>query len=246
MLTKEDILKEIRRTTKENGGTPLGISRFRDDTGISDTEWQRYWPRFNDAKREAGVKVTPFITPAFSDERVFEQFILLTRELERIPVTGELIVKHTQDSNFSSVAVFQRLFSRLGGKHRFLTELLKYAENKSYKDIVKLCRSYLEKVKIVEIEEEDTLKNESFGYVYLGKRGKHYRIGRAKDIDQRRNDHNLNQPEYFEYIHVIKTDDPVNIEDYWHKRFASKMLTGEWFKLNSSDVKAFKRWKRIF
>ncbi|MDD5147434.1 MAG: GIY-YIG nuclease family protein [Candidatus Daviesbacteria bacterium] len=246
MLTKEDILKEIRRTTKENGGTPLGISRFKDETGINDTEWQRHWPRFNDAKREAGVKATPFIRPAFSDERVFEQFILLTRELERVPVAGELIVKHTQDSNFSSVAVFQRLFSRLGGKRKFLTELLKYAENKNYMDIVKLCRAYLKKVKTVEIGEEDTLENESFGYVYLGKRGKHYRIGRAKDLDQRRNDHNLNQPEYFEYIHVIKTDDPVNIEDYWHKRFASKMFTGEWFKLNSSDVKAFKRWRRIF
>lgn len=202
MLTKEEILKEIRRTTKENGGVPLGISRFRDETGISDTEWQRHWPRFNDAKREAGVKVTLFPNPPISDEHIFEQFVLLARELKRIPVTGELIVKHNSDFSFPSIAVFQRLFSRLGGIQNFISELLKYAENKNHKDIVKLCKIRLEKVNIVEIEEEDTLKNESFGYVYLGKRGKHYRIGRAKDIDQRRNDHNLNQPEYFKQMNL--------------------------------------------
>jgi len=47
-------------------------------------------------------------------------------------------------------------------------------------------------------------------------------------------------------IHSIKTDDPSGVETYWHKRFDTKRLNGEWFDLNSADIKAFKRWQRIF
>jgi len=72
-----------------------------------------------------------------------------------------------------------------------------------------------------------------------------YKIGKTNDTVRRGNEIRIQLPERTDLIHSIKTDDPSGIEAYWHKRFETKRMNGEWFDLNSSDIKAFKRWRRI-
>lgn len=48
-VTREEILEPIKLTTHD--GAPLGKERSERLTGISEHEWNRYWPRLSDAQR---------------------------------------------------------------------------------------------------------------------------------------------------------------------------------------------------
>jgi hypothetical protein len=40
-------------------------------------------------------------------------------------------------------------------------------------------------------------------------------------------------------------NDAYGIETYWHRRFAAKKTTGEWFALSHQDIETFKRKKYL-
>lgn len=241
MISKEDILEEIRKTTKENGGIPLGVDRFRDKTGITQTEWGKFWPRLGDAQREAGFEANIFNTAGYEKEYLYEKFIVLIRELKKWPVRGDQRVKRANDSNFPS----DYSFYRLGTKQKLASKLLEYAQKKKYIDIVEICNTVLKEFDNKDESVEEQTRNEFISSVYLAKSGRYYKIGRTNSMGRRHHEINILLPENFTLVHEVRTDDPSGIEAYWHRRFESKRKNGEWFDLSSSDVKAFKRWKRI-
>lgn len=98
-MEKSHILNEIKRTTKENGGSPLGKQRFANETGIQYSDWYGiHWARWGDALIEAGFEPNT-MQGAYSDDFIIEKLIQLIRELKRFPVAGELRMKSKQDNS---------------------------------------------------------------------------------------------------------------------------------------------------
>ena len=237
-MDKARILQEIKRTANNNGGQPLGVARFEAETGIAQSDWHgKYWARWGDALIEAGYSPN-VMRSAYDDTWVIEQLIKFIRELGRFPVKAELQIKTRNDREFPSVGVFRRL----GKKAELASKVVEYCEERNgYEDILAICQSLVQPRELV--TQQETKDEFEIGFVYLMKSGKYYKIGHTNAVGRREYELAIKLPEEIVTVHAIKTDDPVGIEAYWHNRFAKKRLKGEWFDLNSADIKAFKRRK---
>ncbi len=237
-MDKQHIISEIKRTAEENGSIPLGKQRFYAETGIAVSEWYgKYWVRWGDAVAEAGY--TPnTMRGAYEDLWLIEKFITLIREIGRFPVEGELRLKAREDNTFPS----HNTFRRLGKKAELARRIAEYCRERSgYDNVIDIC----EPIAATDPRDEETTERDQdeFGYVYLIRSGHYYKIGRSKSIGRREYELAIQLPEEVTTVHTIKTDDPVGIEAYWHRRFGDKRKKGEWFELTRKDVAAFKRRK---
>lgn len=240
MHTKQEIIDEIRRTAKMNGGKPLGVTRFERETGINAYDWSKIWARFGDAWQDAGFAPNEF-QGAYSDEFLIEKIVKLVRKLKKIPTYREINVERTGDPELPD----KKVFARLGPKDQLVRRVSEYCTSKNgYDDVATLCAPLL---RVNDGQEGNpTIRgDEAIGEVYLLKHGRHYKIGKTNDTVRRGAELRIQLPEKINLIHSIKTDDPSGVEAYWHRRFEIKRMNGEWFDLGPADVKAFRRWRRI-
>lgn len=240
-ITKQDILDAIRRTAKENNNIPLGEGRFEKETRIKRWDWNKYWARFGDAQKEAGFTPNKLQT-AYSDEFIIEKISNLIRKLKKFPTQAERTVEKNKNSEFPSYGAIRR-FAKT--KEYLANKIIEYCKNKNkYEDILELCKPALESLR--KDQNSDKIEADcNIGEVYLFKSGRYYKIGKTSDTVRRGKELRIQLPERTNLIHSIKTDDPSGVEAYWHKRFESKRMEGEWFNLDSTNIKAFKRWRRI-
>jgi hypothetical protein len=236
-VERAEILDVIRRTAQSNGGVPLGHDRLT-EIGIPPSVWGRYWSRLSAAQREAGVEPNKR-NEAVPEEDALAHLVRFIRELRAIPTSRDRVVKRHQDPTFPS----ERVWKRLGPNRRLLARLVRYAEtHPGHEDVLALCAGRHAPDETVSAKAPAV----SFGSVYLLKGpGSRYKIGRTNAFGRRRRELSIQLPFDTRKVHVIETDDPVGVEAYWHQRFAAKRINSEWFELESADVAAFKRWKRL-
>jgi Meiotically up-regulated gene 113 len=237
--TRQHILEEIKRTTKENGGAPLGKERFFQETGIKYGDWfGKYWVRWGDALKEAGFAPNK-LQDAYDEDVLIEKYIALVRELGHIPVRGELLMKRRRDPSFPD----SKTYERLGSKAQLISKLLEYCSNhEGFEDVAQLCAA-LPSSEQTAVREN--AKPDGDGCVYMLKVGRYYKIGKTNAIGRREYELAIQLPQKARTVHVIRADDPGGIETYWHTRFAAKRTNGEWFELDNADVQAFKRRQKF-
>ena len=169
-----------------------------------------------------------------SSEHVLRKYAEAVQHFGRIPADIDIRMYSRHRDDFPGHSSFRNHF---GTKERLVTALKMFVhEHDEFADLVPLLPE------LKEPEAEGPAKEPpSNGMVYLLRSGDYYKIGRSDRIEQRVKEISVTMPEPVELIHTIRTDDAPGIEAYWHRRFATRRASGEWFRLSVADVRAFKR-----
>ena len=236
MIDRSIILSEIQRLASANGGKAPGFRLFTSETGISQGQWYGiHWAKWSDALTDAGFGPNEK-QGKFDSETVLKKVGAFALDLGSIPTNPEMKIRRRADASFPNP---KTVASHFGSKSELVLALQKLGE----RDVA--FRPLLEMIPaaITEMPNSHASHRKSDGWVYLLKSGVNFKIGRGEQLERRVKQIATAMPDATVLAHAIQTDDPVGIEAYWHRRFADKRLNGEWFKLDPSDVAAFKRRK---
>ncbi len=182
------------------------------------------------------------VQEAYDVEELIEIFVALIRELGRYPTRPDMRLRARREGGFPSDTTFRRH----GNKAEFAAKIVDYCrERAGYEDVLEFAEpvARIAKPEDNATDFDDADDDVVFGYVYLLKHRSDYKIGRSNSPGRRSYEVDLKLPGNVSVVHEIKTDDPVGIEAYWHKRFADRRLKGEWFNLARKDITAFRRRK---
>lgn len=234
---KEHILSEIKRIAEENGGKAPGVGQFEKVTGIASSDWLgKLWARWGDALTEAGYEPNK-LQEGYDADYVLDRYEELCRHFGRVPTKSDVRLFAHEKQGFLSYNTFTKHFGSTGGIRAALRErAIKRGEN----DLLAILP---DNTALTAKPDADARNLTAEGWVYLLKSGDHYKVGRSEELEKRVKQISIAMPEKVEMVHAIRTDDPVGIEAYWHRRFADRRANGEWFRLLPADIKAFKRRK---
>ncbi|MBS9717700.1 GIY-YIG nuclease family protein [Pseudohalocynthiibacter aestuariivivens] len=234
---KEHIQNEIKRLAEANGGRVPGKEFFQQETGIAEKDWcGKIWLRWNDAVSEAGLHPNK-MNQRLSSDLVLDKYAEVCRHYRKPPSNAELRYYAREIPDFISHNTFSKHF---GSKNGVIAALRDRAIERGEDDLIAI----LPETKVARNPSGNASSPKFLeGWVYLLKSGIHFKVGRSDELEKRVKQISIALPEKVELVHAIRTDDPPGIEAYWHRRFADQRANGEWFKLSSADVKAFKRRK---
>lgn len=231
MPSRERIIDEIRRVA-EKIGRPPGRQVFTRETGIRESEWYGvYFSKWSDALKEAGCEPNKK-QEKLSSDYVLRKYAEAVRHYGHVPSSSELRMYTRNRRDVPGHSTFSNHF---GNKTSLILALTNWVrENDDFADLISLVPEPREDVSSQSGGPQE-------GWVYLLKSGNYYKIGRSEDLERRVKQIRTTLPEEVILEHAIRTDDPAGIELYWHRRFDSRRVRGEWFQLTIADVRAFKR-----
>jgi len=245
MKDKQYILGEIRRTAALNDSKPLGVDRFRTETGIAEHEWSGvYWARWSDALSEAGFQPLEW-TVGLSEEEILELLAKLVRQYCRYPTTKEILIEKKTNA---AIPTPKAMVRKVGLKAEAIRKLREYCSLRGdYADVAAILNQETSAAESGKDACEPSLGTRHLkpsGYVYLVKSGRLYKIGFSENHWRRKSELHKQTSEGITEIHTIAAiDDAPGIEKYWHERFKEKRQHGEWFDLSAEDISAFKKRK---
>jgi hypothetical protein len=177
-MDKSEILQAIKRLAIEKGGKAPGSALVHNHTGIRMSDWYPHlWLRWSDALIDAGYAPNQFQT-AISNEVLIQSYIALARELQHLPVGGELRRKAREDKAFPS----HMTFGRLGGKEKLLDAVSDYCQaHADHEDVLALLGDR----GAVTTQNPNREEKVATGFVYLMKSGRHHKIGRTVSVGSR-------------------------------------------------------------
>ncbi|MGD0563561.1 MAG: GIY-YIG nuclease family protein [Roseiarcus sp.] len=231
------VLSEIRRLAASNDGRPPGQKLFARETGIAEHQWRgKLWARWGDALIEAGYRPNDWTERLDSDE-VLAGVIAACRHFGRLPTYDEIEIYR---KSAPSVPTAQAVKRHFGARSNLIAAIAKRTtEDAAFADIAAMLPEG-------QMTNRTPLARPAWvpeGFVYLIRSGDFYKVGRSDDLERRVKQIRVALPDKATLVHAIRTDDPAGIEAYWHRRFEDKRANGEWFKLASADISAFKKRK---
>ncbi|MCI0422429.1 MAG: GIY-YIG nuclease family protein [Acidobacteria bacterium] len=231
--SKESIIKAYRDLIAQNEGKLIGARVFERESGVPKYAWSGgYWRNW--AAFQADMGYTPNSpTQRTDNETVLRSFAKLALELGRLPTEPDLDLKRKSDPGFPNKSVFRRW----GSRDSLLVKVSEFSKEKPGFDAV---AQLLDDGISASLDQRLTSFHVQ-GFVYLLRSGKYYKLGRTNAAGRRLRELAIQLPGKPNTVHVIETDDPEGIEQYWHRRFEKKRQGGEWFALNQDDVRAFKK-----
>ena len=229
---KLEIIAEIRRIAQELGKAP-GVRIFTQMSGIPQHHWYgKIWPRWSDALIDAGLGGNK-LQGRFESAEVIKKVVEATVQFGRVPTTPEMKILRRTDNEFPNPKTVSAHF---GNRSELIEAVRSHCSQN-------LNLSHLLKLLPEPTKTQKPAAKLATGWVYLLKSGPHYKVGRSDTLEKRIRQISIALPESVILDHAIETDDPVGIEAYWHRRFAPQRLNGEWFKLGTSELSAFRRRK---
>lgn len=231
-LTAESIIKSYKALVAERGEV-VGQRVFMRETDIPRYCWQGgIWRSWSDLQKAAGFEPND-PTDKTPDEILLKHFAEVTLQIGSVPTEADLVLKSKQDPTFPG----RNSFRRWGSRESLLEAVIEFCEGRNeFAPVIELLSRGTSTLQERRLDAQNVA-----GFVYLIRSGKHYKIGRSNAAGRRLRELSIQLPKRPATVHVIETDDPEGIEQYWHRRFADRRQGGEWFSLSAQDVRAFKR-----